>query len=265
MKFIHTAPLHLLPIIDENKIQMVYANHLSNEKYLNYFIDKNNYEIILNSEGVDDFGNLITLCNKLKANCIILPNYPSYDTMETIDASMKLGKVFKGMGFKIMYAPQCMVGDLDDLIYGFHHAISADWIDYVMISAQTAELAYNINDNDKLKHNTRIKLMCELESKGILRKLIDRDKKIHLHGLNYGYNEIISMKQFKKYINSWDSSIAIQLGIENKSINNEYINDKYDINISTENTESIEQASDNIEYIDNLIEEYYIMKEGANI
>ena len=27
---------------DENKIQMVYANHLSNEKYLNYFIDKNN-------------------------------------------------------------------------------------------------------------------------------------------------------------------------------------------------------------------------------
>ena len=72
MKFIHTAPLHLLPIIDENKIQMVYANHLSNEKYLNYFIDKNNYEIILNSEGVDDFGNLIALCNKLKANCICM-------------------------------------------------------------------------------------------------------------------------------------------------------------------------------------------------
>lgn len=265
MKFIHTAPLHLLPIVDENKMQMIYAEYLSNEKYLDYFLNNENCETILNSENVDDLGNLITLCNKVKVDYVILPNYPSCDTMETIEASMKLGKVFKDMGFKIIYAPQGILGDIDDLIYGFQHAISADWVDCVMISSQTAEYAYNINDIDKLKHNSRIKLMYELESKNILEQLIIKNKKIHLHGLNYGHNEIISMKLFKKYINSWDSSIAIQLGIENKRINNEYISDKYNINISTENTESIAQASDNIEYIDNLIEEYYIMKEGANI
>jgi len=265
MKFIHTAPLQLLSITDDSKLQMVYAQHLSNKKYYDYFNDKKDCKLILNTCDIHDLGNLITYSNELRVEYIILPNYPACDTMETIEASMKLGKVFKEMGFKIMYAPQSIVGDMDDLIYGFQHAITSDWIDNVMISQQTAELVYDVSDDNRLKHNSRIKLMYELESNTILKQLIDKNKKIHLHGLNYGHSEIISMIPFKRYINSWDSSTAIQLGIDNEPITDKYRNDKYDINISTENTESLAQVNDNIEYIDNLIKEYYIMKESANI
>lgn len=277
MNFCHISPTPHLSLTDGRPVHLVLAHLIEeDQKYIDYYLqqkEKYNCTIIMDNsafemykQGKDmyDPSKLIDMGKKIKADYIVMSDYPGNDTMETIEASMKLGPIFRHEGFKTFYVPQGQTGDVDDLIYGFKHAVNSSYIDYVGISILAAPLAYNVEKGNKLQRfNSRLRLMYSLKEKGILDQLKAKGVKIHLLGMLDGPNEVMFMNPFKHYIDTWDSSAAIWLGLNGESFDNTPTGRRdgkfeleVDFNYATENIDNIEMAGNNMDYIDNLIKQY---------
>jgi valyl-tRNA synthetase len=74
--------------------------------------------------------------------------------------------------------------------------------------------AYGVEKGNKLQRFlSRWKFMQELKDHGILRNIMDNEKKIHFLGMVDGPNEILLVKQWLHYIDTWDSSAAVWAGL----------------------------------------------------
>ena len=277
MNFCHISPTPHLSLTDGRPVHLVLAHLIEeDQKYIDYYLqqkEKYNCTIIMDNsafemykQGKDmyDPSKLIDMGKKIKADYIVMSDYPGNDTMETIEASMKLAPLFRYEGFKTFYVPQGLTGDIDDLIYGFKHAVNSNHVDYVGISILAAPLAYNVESGNKLQRfNSRLRLMYTLKEHNILDQLKASGKKVHLLGMLDGPNEIMFMNPFKHYIDTWDSSAAVWLGLNGETFDDTPTGRRdgkfeleVDFNYSTENIENITMAGDNMDYIDNLVKQY---------
>jgi len=202
---------------------------------------------------------LVGLAKKVDADYIVIPDYPDHPSMVGIDDARRYAPVFKEEGFGTFFVPQSVTGDLEDLILSFAFAASNPLIDYIGISILAVPHAYNCEKGNNLQRFlARWKFMNEIKSRGLLQLAKDNDKLIHFLGMVDGPNEIALCKDFG--IDTWDSSAAIWAGLNNKEFDNSptgLFEGKFekhvDFNAKIEDTNSINLAKHNMDYINSLV------------
>ena len=105
--------------------------------------------------------------------------------------------------------------------------------------------------------------MYTLGEKGLLDKAREKDKLIHFLGMLDGPNEIMYMHPFAEYIDTWDSSAAVWLGLNDQEFDDSptgIMDGKFekevDFDLDYVDNERIYKALKNMNYIDKLCEDY---------
>ena len=272
MKFCHIAPVPHLDIVKDQQTHLTLAHIAAeNVEYCEFYkeIGKNPGTVnIMDNSGFEMFKagmpnfppeELVGLAKKVDADYIVIPDYPDHPSMVGIDDARRYAPIFKEEGFGTFFVPQSVKGDLEDLILSFAFAASNPLIDYIGISILAVPHAYNCEKGNNLQRFlARWKFMNEIKSRGLLQLAKDNDKLIHFLGMVDGPNEIALCKDFG--IDTWDSSAAIWAGLNNKEFDNSptgLFEGKFekhvDFNAKIEDTNSINLAKHNMDYINSLV------------
>ena len=90
------------------------------------------------------------------------------------------------------------------------------------------------------------------------------NKKFHFLGMVDGPNEIIFMSPFAKYIDTWDSSAAVWLGFNDQEFDGSptgRMDGKFELEVDfskeMNDNKLFRKVTNNINYIDDLVEKYY--------
>ena len=275
--FCHIAPTAHLDLVDGRPVHLVLAHLIEEDNsYAQWYVDQkakydctlimdnSAFEMYKQNKPMYDPSKLIDMGKKVQADYIVLSDYPGHEAMETIEAATIQAPVFKEYGFGTFFVPQGKKGDLNDLLYSFKFAMNnPDVVDYIGISILAAPLAFDVEQGNNLQRfNSRLRLMYELDRIGWFEKILKNFQKIHMLGMLDGPNEIMFMKQFRKYIDTWDSSAAVWLGLNNETFDNSptgrmdgKFEKEVDFDWKTEDTESLTKAIENMAYIDYLCKE----------
>lgn len=274
-EFCHIAPTQYLRPL---KLTERYNNHLllahlveQDESYTDYYADKTplNYYILDNSayelyrQGLPMFDGtkLISLAEKVKADYVVMPDYPGEDGFKTIMAAKEFGPQFHEAGFGTFFVPQSEIGDLDGYIEAFAWAASSPLVDYIGISILGVPNAYGVDGNPLQQYLSRRNMMIELQQRGLLWMAKNNEKKIHFLGMMDGPNEIAELGSLLKYVDTWDSSAAVWAGIEGVAFDrsptglvNGKVKSHVDFNRAF-NQDDMKLIQHNKEYIDRLMYE----------
>ncbi len=277
MDFCHIAPTPHLSVTDGRPVHLVLAHLIEeDDAYVNYYLqqkekydctiimDNSAFEMYKQGRDMYDSSKLITMGERISADYIVLSDYPDSDPENTIEAAMMMAPVIKEEGFGTFFVPQGNKGSIDDLLYSFQWASKSDLVDYIGVSILAAPLAYNVESGNKLQRfNSRLRLMYDLKKRGILSDIKMNGKKIHFLGMVDGPNEIMFMNPFIGFIDTWDSSAAVWLGLNDQRFDDTptgrrdgKFEEEVNFNFGTEVVDFIEKAVDNMEYIDDLCKEY---------
>jgi hypothetical protein len=277
MNFCHISPTPHLSVTDGRPVHLVLAHLIEeDEAYVDYYVqqklkygctiimDNSAFEMYKQNRPMYDSSKLITMGERIGADYIVLSDYPDSDPENTIEAAMVMAPVIKEEGFGTFFVPQGNKGSIDDLLYAFKFAATSDLVDYIGVSILAAPLAYDVESGNKLQRfNSRLRLMYDLDKRGILNTIKNNNKQVHFLGMVDGPNEVMFMNPFKGYIDTWDSSAAVWLGLNGQTFDNTptgrrdgKFEEEVNFNFGTENVDFIEKAIDNMEYIDDLCKEY---------
>jgi len=208
--------------------------------------------------------NLIEMGNKIGADYIVMSDYPGEPAQTTIDAAKVLAPQLKAAGFGTFFVPQSREGDLHDYIDAFEWAAqNPDIIDYIGVSILGAPLAFGVERDNKLQRfMSRWKIMSILDDNGILDLIKSNGQKIHFLGMVDGPNEIDLVAEYHRYIDTWDSSAAVWLGLNGGEFDSSptgLVDGKFEKEVDfdlplSDNEELDDCVFYNIEYIDTLCE-----------
>ena len=277
-EFCHIAPTPHLNLTDGRPVHLVLAHLIEQDNnYVDYYLeqkekygctlimDNSAFEMYKQDKPMYDPGKLLTMATKINADYIVMSDYPGEEAMHTIEAAMTLAPVIKDAGFKTFFVPQGERGDVKDLLYGFKFAANnPDLIDYVAVSILSAPLAYNVESGNKMQRFvSRLRLMYELANTPELRMIKHNGQKIHFLGMVDGPNEIMYMEPFYNYIDTWDSSAAVWLGLNGQKFDGSptgRMDGKFemevDFNFKTEDNMNLLLAKENMDYIDKQVLTY---------
>lgn len=277
-EFCHIAPTPHLNLTDGRPVHLVLAHLIEEDPdYINYYLEqkeKYNCKLIMDNsafemykQGKDmyDPRKLIDMGERIKADYIVLSDYPGEEAMQTIEAALTLAPVIRDAGFKTFFVPQGEKGNVSDLLYAFKFAAEhPDLIDYVGVSILSAPLAYDVESGNKLQRFvSRLRLMYELHSTPWLNTIKNHGTKIHMLGMLDGPNEIMYMEPFYKYIDTWDSSAAVWLGLNGQKFDGTPTGRRdgkfeleVDFDFKTEDNINVKLAQENMEYIDKMVLSY---------
>ena len=277
MDFCHIAPTKHLSLTDGRNTHLVLAHLIENdEQYVNYYLeqkkkynctlimDNSAFEMYKQKKSMYDPSKLIDMGKRIKADYIVLSDYPGEYGEKTIQACNEQAPKFKEANFKTFFVPQGQTGNISDLLDSFHYAVWSQYVDYIGVSILAAPLAYNVESGNNLQRfNSRLKLMYTLGEKGLLDKAREKDKLIHFLGMLDGPNEIMYMHPFAEYIDTWDSSAAVWLGLNDQEFDDSptgIMDGKFekevDFDLDYVDNERIYKALKNMNYIDKLCEDY---------
>ncbi len=236
-----------------------YINHALRAKEYTYIMDNGGFEFYKQNRPMYPSDLLIEMGRKVKANYIVMSDYPNQHSSVTIKAAEKLAPQFRQAGFGTFFVPQSEIGDIEDYISCFAWAASSPLVDYIGVSILGVPNAYGVEKGNNLQRfMSRYMMMYELESRGILYMARMNGKKIHFLGMVDGPNEILLTEKF--HIDTWDSSAAVWLGLNGMEFDDSptgLINGKYekevDFNFNEENSANLLLAQSNINYIEKLI------------
>lgn len=178
-----------------------------------YILDNSAFEKFKANEPMYPSDKLIEMGTAIRADYIVMSDYPNEHSSRTIEAALELAPKFRDAGFGTFFVPQSQIGDIEDYIAAFAWAASAPQVDYIGVSILGVPNAYGVERNNKLQRfMSRWHMMTELESRGILDLARVNKKKIHFLGMVDGPNEIaLCHPRFR--INTWDSSAAVWAGL----------------------------------------------------
>ncbi len=270
IKFCHIAPTkHIVELTKDNGAHLLLAHLIESDKeYREYYanlndgkpkiMDNSAYEMHRQGKPTYPSDNLIDLGKIVKADYIVMPDYPKKDARKTIDAAVEFIPKLKEAGFKTFFVPQSLRGDIDGYIdsvgWGINNA------DLVGISILGAPNALGMNaDRDSARYYARYALMTVLFGEKILQP--KHKNKLHFLGMTEGPKEIHLTRHYAEYIYSWDSSAAVWAGLNGVAFDDTWtglvggkIELDVDFNFHTEDQTLIERAKQNIKYIGDLIE-----------
>ena len=235
IEFCHIAPTPHLNLVDKRPVHLVLAHLIEQDpSYVDFYLDqKDRYgcSIIMDNSAFEMYkqnrpmypsDKLLQMATKVKADYIVMSDYPNEPGEKTIEAAKKLAPEIHDAGFKTFFVPQSKIGDEKDCIETFRWAsLNTDLVDYVGVSILTAPNAYGVERNNKLQRFcSRLKLMYSMKESLIFSTLKTKGTKVHFLGMMDGPNEIMYMEPFGKFIDTWDSSAAVWAGLNGISFDN---------------------------------------------
>ena len=224
--FCHIAPIPHLDIIKGSKAHLALAHLVEqSDKYTSFYLDEkakgstiildnSAFEMYKQNKPMYDTSKLITMADKIKADYVVMSDYPNQYSKVTIKAAEDTAPILKEKGFGTFFCPQSKIGDIGDLYSCFEWAADSDLVDYIGVSILAIPNAYGVEKKNKLQRFvSRYMFMQGLRDSGVLDHAKSKGKKIHMLGMLDGPGEIRLMEPFKDYIDTWDSSAAIWLGL----------------------------------------------------
>ena len=160
---------------------------------------------------------LIDQAKKIKADYIVLPDYPGRDSFHTKDGCNLYAQQFKDAGFGTFFCPQSTPGNLGQYLECIQWGATNPLVDYIGISILGVPNAFGVLDNPLQRYNSRAALMRILDREGTLDLIKHHGTKIHFLGMLDGPREIDLVAPYHKYIDSWDSSAAVWAAINGVS------------------------------------------------
>lgn len=280
--FCHIAPIPHLEIVKGASTHLLLAHLVEQSpEYVDFYLQeqKNGSTLILDNSAFEmykqnrpmyDINNLINMARKVNANYVVMSDYPNDYGSKTIKAAEQLAPQLRAEGFGTFFCPQSKIGDRDDLFNAFEWAADSDHVDYIGVSILAIPNAYAVEKGNKLQRFvSRFMFMQELYDCGILSKIKANGKKIHMLGMLDGPGEIRLMSQFSEYINTWDSSAAIWLGLHaGRTFDDSptgLLHGKYEeeVDFNYRNDKSVLTAIINKSIIDNYVQMYLMESEDA--
>ena len=276
-KFCHIAPIPHLDIVSGAPAHLALAHLVeTSDKYTEFYLKEKENEstIILDNSAFEmykqgrpmyDSVQLIAMAQRIKADYVVMSDYPDEKGAKTINAASVMAPLLKEKGFGTFFCPQSKIGDAEDLFAGFNWAAQSTLVDYIGVSILSIPNAYAVEKGNKLQRFvSRFMFMQDLHDSGILDIAKANGKKIHLLGMLDGPNEIRLMSQFSEYIDTWDSSAGIWYGLHaGKMLDDSptgILEGKYeeevDFNFHTTSKQAMLTAATNKETIDELVSIY---------
>lgn len=277
-QFCHIAPTPHLDLVDGRKIHLVLAHLIEEDPYyVNFYLEqkkKYNCKLIMDNSAFEMFKagrpmypseKLIEMGKRIKADWIVMSDYPGEPSEKTIQAAKELAPVYQRAGFKTFFVPQGKVGDLDDLLNGFRWAAAnPKYVDYIGVSILSAPLAFNVEKGNKLQRFvSRLRLMYALNEEHLLSNITLNRQRIHMLGMLDGPNEVMYMNPFRRHIDTWDSSAAVWLGLNGEIFDETptgrrdgKFEEEVDFNYSCDDEAKMNMAKLNMNYIDSLVMKY---------
>lgn len=204
----HLLLAHLVE--SDEQYRKWYGNKLGNSVYI---LDNSAFEMYKQGREMYPSDKLIEMGQHVRADYIVMSDYPNEHSSKTIEAAVELAPKFKDHGFGTFFVPQSRIGDIEDYIAAFAWAAASPLVDYIGVSILGVPNAYGVEKGNKLQRFfSRWHMMHELETRGILTLAEMNGKKIHFLGMVDGPNEIqLCHPRFK--IDTWDSSAAVWAGL----------------------------------------------------
>lgn len=157
---------------------------------------------------------LNTMAERVGADYIVMSDYPGEPGEKTVQSAIDSSQDIRDGGFGTFFVPQSEIGDVDDLIAGFEWAAESDHVDYIGVSILAVPNAYGVEKGNNLQRFlSRWHLLNQLEDVGVLQRIKQNDKRVHMLGLVDGFREIELVRNHLKYIDTWDSSAAVWYGL----------------------------------------------------
>jgi hypothetical protein len=179
-------------------------------------MDNSAFEMYKQQRPMYPTSKLIELATEVNADCIVMSDYPGEPGQKTIDAAEATISEYKTAGFDTFFVPQSEVGNLSDYMNTLKWALGNKDIDLIGLSILGCPNAFGVERDNKLQRFlSRWKIFQILDAEGLLGD--DNINRFHMLGMVDGPNEISILKDYHKFIRSWDSSAAIWAGLHNVS------------------------------------------------
>jgi len=222
-EFCHIAPIDFLDLVKGRSHHLTLAHLVdTSNEYTEFYrnqtcvniMDNSAFEMYKQSKPMLTPAKVLEMASIIRANYVVMSDYPGEHSSKTIQAAIDLAPLFRAQGFGTFFVPQSKVGDKEDLISAFDWASTSKHVDYIGVSILGVPNAYVLEKGNKLQRFVaRFMFMQELYDRGILQRIRNNKKKIHFLGMVDGPNEIKLMEPYRDYIDTWDSSAAIWLGL----------------------------------------------------
>ena len=235
INFCHIAPTpHLAKGTSTNGAHLLLA-HLVEEdpEYAEYYanLDDGKVKILDNSafemfkQGRDMYPSekLIEMGRRVKADVIVMSDYPKQDWKVTRDKAIEMIPELKAAGFGTFYVPQSSLGDIDGLLESIEWALANEDIDLIGMSILACPVAFGLNESHDGVRSDAYKLQRFLSRWKVFGLMNERGllfderswKRFHCLGMTDGPNEIQLLCEtgYRSYIYSWDSSAAVWAGL----------------------------------------------------
>lgn len=274
-EFCHIAPTDFLELVKGRTHHLTLAHLVdTSEDYTEFYKDQNCVNIMDNSafEMYKQGKPMLTpmkvleMAQRIKANYVVLSDYPGEHSSKTIQAAIDLAPLFRSWGFGTFFVPQSNIGDKEDLINAFDWASTSRHVNYIGVSILGVPNAYGVEKGNKLQRFVaRFMFMQELLDRGILDRIRRNKKKIHFLGMVDGPNEIRLMEPYREYIDTWDSSAGVWLGLNGRTFDGSptgIIDGKFekevdfDLEQADVSIDNYNLAKYNIDYIDSIVTKY---------
>lgn len=214
------AHLLLAHLVEEDPEYRDYYANLEDGKYK--IMDNSAFEMFKLGRPMYESSKLIEMGKACKADCIVLSDYPKQHSQRTVYAAKSLIPQFKDEGFDTFFVPQSQLGDMTDYVNAVEWALNHESIDLIGLSILGSPIACGVDEttfeggkrSDAYKmqrYLSRLHVFRELEKRNLLGPLAD--KRFHCLGMVDGPNEIDLLREYHRYIYSWDSSAAVWAGI----------------------------------------------------
>lgn len=275
VNFAHIAPIDFLDLVKDQPVHLTLAHLVdTSEEYIEFYksqtcvniMDNSAFEMYKQGKPMLTPMKVLEMAQKIKANYVVMSDYPGEHSSKTIQAAIDLAPLFTAQGFGTFFVPQSKIGDKEDLINAFDWASTSKHVDYIGVSILGVPNAYSVEKGNKLQRFVaRFMFMQELEDRGILYRIRRNKKKIHFLGMVDGPNEIKLMEPYRDYIDTWDSSAAIWLGLNGGSFDSSptgIYDGKYEkeVNFDLKQTDVVldnyRLAKYNMDYIDSIVTKY---------
>lgn len=271
LNFCHISPTpHLTDFCGQQTHHLLLAHLVeSDEQYRKwygskisgstYILDNSAFEMYKQGRDMYPSDKLIEMGKHVRADYIVMSDYPNEHSSKTIEAACDLAPKFREAGFGTFFVPQSRIGDLEDYIAAFAWAASSPHVDYIGVSILGVPNAYGVEKGNKLQRFfSRWHMMSELDKRGILTLCEINKKKIHFLGMVDGPNEVQLCYPYFK-IDTWDSSAAVWAGLNGIAFDKSptgLIDGKFeeevDFNHYCSDIDKVVLARENCRYINNL-------------
>lgn len=273
--FCHIAPTDFLDLVKGRDYHLTLAHLVdTSNEYTEFYrnqvcvniMDNSAFEMYKQGKPMLTPMKVLEMASIIRANYVVMSDYPGEHSFKTIKAAIDLAPLFRAQGFGTFFVPQSKVGDIEDLISAFDWASTSKHVDYIGVSILGVPNAYSVEKGNKLQRFVaRFMFMQELHDRGILHRIRRNKKKIHFLGMVDGPNEIKLMEPYRDYIDTWDSSAGVWLGLNGRTFDNSptgIIDGKFekevdfDLKEADVTIDNYNLAKYNIDYIDRIVAKY---------